>query len=314
MMGLVNMKRRRRMKRILIFLLTGAFISAGLAGCAGGAGGKEIFEPWSEINVVSREDGSGTRGAFTELLGLEKKGENGSKTDLTTDEAIITNKTGVMLMDIAGDKYGIGYISLGSLNESVKPVNIDGVQPTAENIKNGSYTVARPFNIATKGEKTGVAADFMCFILSAEGQKIVSEGYISINDSAEPFKSDMSSGKIVVAGSSSVTPVMEKLTEAYLLLNTNADIEVQMSDSTSGMTGAIEGTCDIGMASRPLKESELQVLTPTAIALDGIVIIVNNMNPVSNLSRELVAKIYAGDLTAWDEVIQLQNSKDKERD
>jgi phosphate transport system substrate-binding protein len=311
MMGLVNMKRRRKVKKILICLLAGVLISAGLTGCAGGTGGKESFEPSREINVVSREDGSGTRGAFTELLGLEKK-ENGTRTDLTTDGAIITNKTGVMLMDIAGDKYGIGYISLGSLNESVKAVTVDGVQPTAENIKNGSYKVARPFNIATKGETTGVAADFIRFILSADGQRIVSHGYISISDSAEPFKSDMSSGKIVVAGSSSVTPVMEKLTEAYLAINSNADIEVQMSDSTSGMTGAMEGTCDIGMASRPLKESELQVLTPTAIALDGIVIIVNNSNPISSLSRELVAKIYTGELTAWDEVIDLENSLEQE--
>ena len=171
------------------------------------------FDSTREISVVSREDGSGTRGAFIELFGIEEKGEDGTKTDKTTKEAAIANRTDVMLTNIAGNEYAIGYVSLGALNETVKALKIDGAEATAENVKNGTYKVSRPFNIATKGEPTGLAKDFINFILSKEGQEVVSGDYIAVNDNAEAFKSDNSTGKIVIAGSSSVSPVMEKLVD-----------------------------------------------------------------------------------------------------
>lgn len=255
----------------------------------------------SEITVVSREDGSGTRGAFIELFGIEEKGEDGSKTDHTTEEAVIANKTDVMLTSVAGDEYAIGYVSLGSLSDSVKALKIDGVAPGVEAIKDGSYAIARPFHIATKGEPGEAAADFISFMLSAEGQKIVEDnGYIANVESPEAYAGGAKSGKIVVAGSSSVSPVMEKLKEAYVVLNPGVEIEVQQNDSTTGMQSAIDGTCDIGMASRELKDTELAELTPTAIALDGIAVIVNNANPAEDMSITQVKDIFTGETTEWE--------------
>lgn len=255
----------------------------------------------NEITVISREDGSGTRGAFTELFGIIEKTATTRK-DLTTKEAIITNKTDVTLNNIKSDVNAIGYISLGSLNDGVKALSIDCVAPTAENIKNGSYTAARPFSIAVPDETDALTEDFIAFILSREGQQVVSEGYISITDNAPSYSGAAPGGKITVAGSSSVTPVMEKLKEAYLVHNPSAVIEIQMSDSTSGMTGATEGTCNIGMSSRALKESELAHLTEISIALDGIVIVVNKENTVSELTTPQVRAIFTGEITAWDEI------------
>lgn len=262
------------------------------------------FDPSAEITVVSREDGSGTRGAFIELVGVEQKDADGNKVDHTTEEAIITNNTSVMMTTVAGDINAIGYISLGSLNDTVKAVDIDGVEPTVENIKNDSYKVSRPFNIATKGEVAGVQKDFINFIMSKEGQKVIEDnGYIAVNDAAESFTTSGEAGKIVVAGSSSVTPVMEKLKEAYLALNSAAEIEIQESDSTTGMTAAMEGTCDIGMASRELKDSELEGgLTNIVIAKDGIAVIVNNDNTTEALTSESVKDAYTGDATTWEEL------------
>ena len=207
-----------------------------------------------------------------------------------------------MLTNVAGDEYGIGYVSLGSLSSSVKAVKVDGVEATAENVKNGTYKVARPFNIATKSDISDVAQDFIDYILSSEGQEIVSDGYIKINDDAQPYAGSKPAGKIVVAGSSSVSPVMEKLKEAYLKVNTNAEIELQTSDSTAGMTGAMEGTCDIGMASRELKDSESTTLTATPIALDGIAVIVNPQNPTDDMSTEDIKDIFTGTKTMWSEI------------
>lgn len=255
----------------------------------------------NEITVVSREDGSGTRGAFIELTGVEQKDENGEKTDLTTVEAIITNSTEVMMTTVAGDENAIGYASMGSMNDTVKAIQVNGVDPTAENVKNGTYELARPFNIATLGDVSDVAQDFMNFIMSADGQAVIEEkGYIKIDDNAAPFESNGATGKIVVAGSSSVTPVMEKLQEAYLAVNSGAEIELQESDSTTGMTQTIDGTCDIGMASRELKDSEVEAgLQSTSIALDGIAVIVNNANDVSDLSTDDIAAIFKGERTTW---------------
>lgn len=235
-------------------------------------------------------------------MGIEEKGADGTKTDKTTNEAVIANKTDVMLTNVAGDEYGIGYVSLGSLSSSVKAVKVDGVEATAENVKNGTYKVARPFNIATKSDISDVAQDFIDYILSSEGQEIVSDGYIKINDDAQPYAGSKPAGKIVVAGSSSVSPVMEKLKESYLKVNTNAEIELQTSDSTAGMTGAMEGTCDIGMASRELKDSESTTLTATPIALDGIAVIVNPQNPTDDMSTEDIKDIFTGTKTMWSEI------------
>ena len=257
------------------------------------------------ITVLSREDGSGTRGAFIELFGIEQKDADGNKVDNTIDSAEITNSTSVMMTTVAGNKNAIGYVSLGSLDESqVKAVLIDGAQATAENVKDGTYKVSRPFNIATKGEPTGLAKDFIDYILSEEGQAVVEEnGYVSEGNTGA-FEGAQPEGKITVGGSSSVTPVMEKLKEAYAAVNPNATIEVQQSDSTTGMTSTIDGTYDIGMASRELKDEEAAELTGQVIALDGIAVIVNKENTIDELTSEDVLNIYTGATTDWSEIAQ----------
>lgn len=257
-----------------------------------------------DITVVSREDGSGTRGAFVELFGIEEE-VNGEKVDMTTEEANITNSTSVMMSTVAQDEYAIGYISLGSLDDSVKAVKVDGSEATAENIKNGSYKISRPFNIATKEDLSDAAQDFEDFILSTEGQKVVEDNkYIPLDDVSD-YKSNGASGKVVVAGSSSVSPVMEKLKEVYQAVNSDVEVEIQTSDSTTGMQNAIDGVCDIGMASRELKDSEKEAgLTPTVIAMDGIAVVVNNDNPTDELSSDQVKSIFTGDVLTWDEALQ----------
>ena len=257
-----------------------------------------------EINVISREDGSGTRGAFIELFGIEQKDADGNKVDYTTDEADITNSTSVMMTSVSGNPSAIGYISLGSLNETVKALAIDGVEASVENIKAGTYTVARPFNIATQTEVSEAAQAFIDFILSAEGQAVIeANGYIAVVEDAPAFAGSSIEGKVVVAGSSSVTPVMEKLKEAYEAINPNANIEVQQSDSTTGMNNAIEGVCDIGMASRAVKDSEIEAgLTSITIAMDGIAVIVSNDNATEGLTKDQVRAIYMGEITDWSEV------------
>lgn len=302
------------MKKLLYKVMGVMLIAGMMTGCS--SAGKETsgstsdspasgFDTSKEISVVSREDGSGTRGAFIELFGIEQKDADGNKVDYTTDEAMITNSTSVMMTTVAGDEYAIGYISLGSLNDTVKALKIDGTEASADNIKNDTYKIARPFNIATKAEVNEVAQDFINYILSSEGQKVVEEnGYISTGGAAA-FSGTSPAGKIVVAGSSSVTPVMEKLKEAYAVVNPNAEIEIQESDSTTGMTSAMEGICDIGMASRELKDSEIEGgLTPTVIAMDGIAVVVNNDSAVDELSSEDVKAIYTGEATAWSDVVK----------
>ena len=305
-------------KKTVSLLMTMALTAAMLAGCgssetadttaaADTAAAEDTatadFDTEEDISVYSREDGSGTRGAFIELFGVEEKDANGEKIDNTTEDATITNNTSVMMTGVAGDDYAIGYVSLGSLNDTVKALKIDGVEPTVENIKSDSYKVYRPFNIATKGEVSEAAQDFIDYILSAEGQQIVSdEGYITIDDAAPVFAGGQASGSVTVAGSSSVSPVMEKLAEAYMKLNGNVKIEIQTSDSTTGMTSAIDGVCDIGMASRELKDTEAAELTATVIAQDGIAVVVNNNNPIDNLTKDQVKSIYVGETTSWSEV------------
>ena len=308
------------MKKFICTALTLAMVVGSLAGC-GSSSSKETtaasgaateaateaaaagdFDTSKEISVNSREDGSGTRGAFIELFGVEEKAADGTKVDNTTVEANITNSTAVMMTSVAGDPYAIGYISLGSLNDTVKAAKIDGAEATTENVANGSYKVARPFNIVTKDGLSDVAKDFVDYIMSAEGQDIIEQnGYIKIDQNAAAYAGSKPEGKIVVAGSSSVSPVMEKLKEAYLAVNTNADIEIQTSDSTTGVTSTQEGICDIGMASRDLKDTETGV-TATTIAQDGIAVIVNNENSVENLTSDQVKSIFTGETTVWADV------------
>lgn len=288
-------------RRVLAMLACGVLTAGLLTGC-GGSSSDTAGADDAEITVVSREDGSGTRGAFVELFGVQDEDDKGEKTDMTTEDATITSSTEVVMTTVAGNKNAIGYCSLGSLNDTVKAVKIDGVEATVDNINNGKYAISRPFNIATNGTPSEVTQDFINYILSEDGQKIVEEnGYIKASD-AGAFKSNGAKGKIVVAGSSSVSPVMEKLMEAYKKVNTGADVELQESDSTTGMKNAIAKTCDIGMASRDLKDSETSAgLKATVIAKDGITVVVNKENSIDNLTKDQVNNIYRGKITTWGE-------------
>ncbi|HIU75065.1 MAG TPA: substrate-binding domain-containing protein [Candidatus Pelethocola excrementipullorum] len=291
------------MKRGMVALLTVAMTAVIAAGCGKSTSGQGSTGMEGPINLISREDGSGTRGAFIELFGIEEKDASGEKVDMTYEEAQITNNTSVMMTTVAGDTSTIGYISLGSLNDTVKALKIDGAEASGENVKDGSYKISRKFNIITNEDMSLAAKEFIDFILSSDGQAIVeAEGYIPL-EGTNPYEGSNPKGKVVVAGSSSVTPVMEKLAEAYKKANGNAEIEVQQSDSTTGITSARDGLCDIGMASRELKESETSYgLTSTVIATDGIAVIVNKDNPIDELSSDQVKGIYTGDITEWSEV------------
>ena len=286
------------MKKVIAIALSALMICGVATGCAPASenGGTDT-SGGDKITVISREEGSGTRGAFVELFGIEEDGA-----DKTTEEAIIATKTDVVLTQVMGDKNAIGYLSLGSLSDKVKALKLDGVEATAENVKSGDYKAARPFNIVTNGEPDGLTKDFIDFIMSSEGQKVVEDnGYISVNDSATPYAGTKPEGKITVAGSSSVTPVMEKLAEAYKGINPAGVIEVQQTDSSAGIQATREGTAQIGMASRELKDSEKD-LNATVIAQDGIAIVVNNENNLSDISSEDVAAIFKGETTTWDKV------------
>ncbi|MDR1013638.1 MAG: substrate-binding domain-containing protein [Coriobacteriales bacterium] len=259
------------------------------------------------ISVIAREDGSGTRSAFVELFGVEEE-LNGEKADGTTLDAAITNSTAVMLTAVADDPRAIGYISLGSLDDSVKALAIDGVAATTDNVKDGSYGIQRPFNLVTNGELAPVAQDFLDFMLSSAGQRVVEENhYVAVIDPALSSSAYVpapgTAGKVVVSGSSSVTPVMEKLKEAYLALNPDVSIEIQQSDSSTGIQAAVDGICDIGMASRELKDTESAAgLSATVIALDGIAAIVNTENPLDGLEGTQVKDIYLGAIARWEEL------------
>lgn len=289
------------MKKSLKKCLGAVLLMAAGAGSCCFAAGK--WNKKSQINVISREDGSGTRGAFIEIFGIEKKNAEGKKIDYTTEEAAITNSTAVMLSSVADDKYAIGYVSLGSLNNSVKALQIDGAEASVENINNGSYKISRPFNIAVKDNLSEVATDFVNYILSDEGQNVIAANkYIKVKTSGS-FQTKAPKGKVVVAGSSSVSPVMEKLIEAYKKINPNATLELQTSDSTTGVTNAINGTCDIGMASRSLKSSEKEKgVNEVTIAIDGIAVIVNQENPTVGLTKAQVESIFTGKVEKWNKI------------
>ena len=279
-----------KLKKILTLALAAVLAGTALASCAA-----KGFDKDGAITVISREKGSGTRSAFIELFGVEV-----DKEDKTVETADITDKTNVMMTSVSQNANAIGYISLGSLNDSVKALKIDGAAATVENIENGSYKISRPFNIATKSEPSEAAADFIAFVLSDEGQKVVKDnGYIPVKTNGA-YNGSKPSGKISIGGSSSVTPVMEKLKEAYNAVTPNVTIEINMTDSSSGMTSVAEGVCDIGMASRAVKQSELDKgLVPTTIATDGIAVIVNLENTFDALTADQVRRIYIGELTTW---------------
>lgn len=302
-----------KMKKFIAMMATVAMVAGLAVGCGGGSdaeggegGVSGEFDSSMDITIVSREDGSGTRGAFIELFGIEEEQEDGEKVDMTTEAAQITNSTSVMLTTVAGDEYAIGYVSLGSLDDSVKAVKIDGAEATADNVKSGDYKVSRPFNIATKADLNNpTATDFIAFIMSEEGQAVVAEeGYIPL-DGAEAYAGEAPAGKVVVGGSSSVSSVMEKLIEAYAEVNPEAEIELQTTDSTTGMENAIAGSYDIGMASREVKDEELaEGLEAQVIATDGIAVVVNNANPAEDLTSDQVKAIYTGEALTWDEVTE----------
>lgn len=300
-------------KKITATALFGVLAVSAFAGC-GGAGSSSNgssdagsdaakFDASKTISVVTREEGSGTRDAFTELTGvLVKDGDN--KTDNTTTSAVTINSTEAVITNVKDNEAAIGYISLGSLNDTVKALKIGGVEATADNVKSGDYAVSRPFNIAYKGELSDVAQDFVDYIMSSDGQKIVSDnGYVTVSENAA-YSGKKLSGKISVAGSSSVSPVMEKLAEAYQKVNTNAKVEIQTSDSSAGMQSAMGGTCDIGMASRDLKDEEKSALKVETIAKDGIAVIVNNANTCDDLTLDQVKSIYTGETTVWSDIIK----------
>jgi len=300
-------------KKITATALFGVLAVSAFAGC-GSAGSSSNgssdagsdaakFDASKTISVVTREEGSGTRDAFTELTGvLVKDGDN--KTDNTTTSAVTINSTEAVITNVKDNDAAIGYISLGSLNDTVKALKIGGVEATADNVKSGDYAVSRPFNIAYKGELSDVAQDFVDYIMSSDGQKIVSDnGYVTVSENAA-YSGKKPSGKISVAGSSSVSPVMEKLAEAYQKVNTNSKVEIQTSDSSAGMQSAMGGTCDIGMASRDLKDEEKSALKVETIAKDGIAVIVNNANTCDDLTLDQVKSIYTGETTVWSDIIK----------
>ena len=311
-------------KKVLAAVLMGAMVFS-MAACGSGDSGSssdstatedsassdsssdssssDASAPSGTISVLSREEGSGTRGAFVELFGVEEENADGEKVDNTTVDAQVTNSTAVMMTGVAQDPQAIGYISLGSLDDSVKALKVDGAEASAENVKNGTYKVSRPFNIVTGDSLSDVAQDFVDYILSSDGQAIVGEDYIPVDDAAEAYAGTSPEGSVVVAGSSSVSPVMEKLKEGYEAVNPNASIEIQTSDSTTGVESTISGICDIGMASRELKDTETsEGVTGTQIAIDGIAVIVNNENSMTDITSDQVKQIYTGEVTNWEDL------------
>lgn len=285
---------KTRTSKLAAIFTSVALAAAMLASCGGSS---------DKITVISREDGSGTRGAFIELTGIEEKDSNGNKTDNTKKDALICKSTDVVLTQVSGDKNAIGYISFGSLNDTVKALKVEGVEPSTATIESGDYKIARPFNIAVKDGLSDAAQDFENYILSSEGQDIIEKaGYIKIDKSAAAYASNNASGKVVVSGSSSVTPVMEKLAEAYQKANTNVTVDVQQSDSSTGIKDAINGTSDIGMASRDISDDELsQGIKSVTIAQDAIAVIVNKDNAVDDITMDEIKAIYTGSKTTWSD-------------
>lgn len=264
------------------------------------------FDASQTISVVSREEGSGTRGAFIELTGIATKGADGKEVDNTYLEADFVNSTSLVMTTVASNEYAIGYASLSSVlaNDTVKALKVNGVVASTEDILSQAYPIARPFNIVTKGELTDeIAKDFYAFIMSKEGQKVVGENGLVPVDTAETpaYEGKALEGKLTVGGSTSVTPIMEKLAEAYNVLQPKVVIDLQSTGSTAGVTGALDGTYQLGMASRGLKDSEKgNGAVGTVIAMDGIAVIVHPDNPIEDLTVEQIRQVFVGEVTTWD--------------
>jgi phosphate transport system substrate-binding protein len=296
------------MKRNLSLILVIVLLVGIITGCSKSTtppadNPSSSFDANKTINLVSREDGSGTRGAFVEIVGILEKDSSGNEVDRTYEEAIIQNSTDAVMTTVAGDKYSIGYISLGSLNDTVKAIKVENVEATADNVKNGSYKIARPFNLAYKDDISALAKDFLNFVLSKDGQDIVTKGkYVSVSNDLPSYTPLDQKGDIVVAGSTSVTPIVEKLAEAYQGLNQGVNIEIQSTGSSAGIQSVMEGTADIGMASRELKDSELKVLKSEVIAIDGIAVITGKENIIDDITIDQIKSIYIGEITKWNEV------------
>lgn len=289
------MKKRKITKAVTLSLA--ALMALGLAGCGGGS--QESSDGAGDITVISREEGSGTRDAFVEITGVME-----DDVDRTVDTAEISNSTSVVTQSVAGNEAAIGYISLGSMSDEVKSLKLNGVEATVDNVKSGDYELQRPFNIVTKGELEKLPQDFVDFIMSADGQAIIEEeGYIAVSDGAEQYEASGLEGTITLAGSTSVAPVMEVLADKYKELNEGVTIEIQQTGSGAGIQSTIEGVCDIGMASRELKDEEAsEGLDSQEIALDGIAVIVNTVNAAEDLSMDQLMKIFTGEITSWSEL------------
>lgn len=277
------------MKRILSIATLFAVILTALCACGKSSG--------STISVITREEGSGTRGAFVELLGIV----DGDGNDNIVKTAEATNSTSVMMTTVAGNKNAIGYVSLGSLSSDVKAIKVDGAEPTVSNIEAGTYKVARPFNLVYNDDKlSDVAADFVKFIMSSEGQAVVTKkGYISVKTS-DSYKSSGLTGTVVLDGSTSVGPLMDAIADEYKKLNPDVKVQIQQTGSSAGINSAIEGVCDIGMSSRELKSSESAKIKAHKMATDGIAVIVNNSNTVDGLASEQIKSIFLGETTSWN--------------
>lgn len=284
-------------KHVALFMAMVMMLTAGIA---------LAFNADSEIVVVSREEGSGTRAAFVEITGVEAKNDKGEKVDNTTLDAEIQNATSQVLVSVAGNEVAIGYVSLAALNETVKALKVDGFEANSENIIAGDYPVARPFNLVTKAgvELSEAAADFLAFIMSKEGQAVINENdAIAVVADAPAFEAKDIEGKVVVGGSTSVEPIMGKLAEAYNALNPKVEIEIQGGGSSTGVNQALEGTFDIGMASRKLKDSEVEKGAENiVIAMDGIAVIVNPENTCEDVSLEQLRQIFTGEVKTWAEL------------
>jgi phosphate transport system substrate-binding protein len=285
----------KKIAKIVLVLALAAVMALNVSAAAS-------FSRNRDITVVSRENGSGTRGAFIELFGVLEKDANGEH-DRTSKEAVIANTTELVFTNVSGDPHAIGYVSLGSLNSTVKAVQIDGVNATIDNVKNKTYKVSRPFIITTKKTVSAITRDFYDFIFSKEGQAVLANGYIPALENAPAYASKRLSGRVVVAGSSSVTPIMEKVAEAYEALNPGANVEIQMSDSGAGIKATIDGVCDMGMASRELKPEERETIYNYRIARVGIAVVANKLNPLTSLTSAQVKDVFTGKTASWSDLV-----------
>lgn len=276
-----------------------AFTGCGNSEAQAAEGG---FNTSRGITVVSREDGSGTRTAFIEITGVQARDADGNNRDFTTLDAEIANGTSLVIGSVAGNEYAMGYISLGSLNDNVRAINVNGAAPTSANVQSGAYPLFRTFYVSVQNDLDSATQSFIDFMLSQEGQAVVSGNYIPVSANAPAFAGENPGGTIVVAGSTSVAPLMERLREAYIAINPNVNIEINVQGTSAGIQASINGTAQIGMSSRALNATELESVNAIAIAYDGLAVIVNNANPLADITTEEIRQIFVGELTRWNEI------------